>query len=205
MKRILHIISSVKGAQSFSNKLSDAILERLVHEYPESEIVTHNLTKTPFPHLEESHIAAFFTPVENHNDENKAAIRHSNQAIKEVQNADIIVIGVPLYNFGIPSTLKAWIDHIARSGITFTYALGYPEGLLVNKKVYLAIASGSIFSEGPMMGYDFSEPYLRTALGFLGMRDITAFRVEGIALPDTAATALPKALDSVLAFDFKYV
>ena len=102
-----------------------------------------------------------------------------------------------MYNFGIPSTLKAWIDHIVRAGVTFRYSDGFPEGLIKNKKVYLAISSGGVYSEGPMKSYDFTEPYLRTALGFIGLTDITVFRVEGTFVPGVKETALPKAIDSV--------
>jgi FMN-dependent NADH-azoreductase len=117
-------------------------------------------------------------------------------------NADIIVIGVPLYNFGIPSTLKSWIDHIARSGITFSYGDGTPRGLVSNKKVYLAFAAGGVYSDGPMKSYDFAEPYLRQTLGFLGMTDITTFRVEGIGVPQLKDSAFPKAASTVHAYAF---
>jgi FMN-dependent NADH-azoreductase len=197
MKKILNIVSSVKGEDSFSIKLSNVVIEKLLSVYPGSSINTHDLTKNPFPHLEESHFTAFYTPEELRTEEHKEAIQNSDQAIKELMEADIIVIGVPLYNFGIPSTLKAWIDHIVRAGVTFSYANGFPEGLVVNKDVYLAIASGGVYSDGPMKGYDFTEPYLRTVLGFIGMKDITTFRVEGTVVPGVKETAWSKAVDSV--------
>ena len=202
MKKILNIVTSVKGQESFSNKLSNAVLEKLSAIYPDSSIQTRNLAAHPFPHLEESHVTSFFTPEEMRTPENHAALQHSDAAISEIMDADIIVICVPVYNFGIPSTLKAWIDHIARAGVTFSYEKGYPEGLVVNKKVYLAIASGAVFSEGPMKGYDFTEPYLRGVLGFLGMTDITAFRIEGTKMAETAETAWPKAVAAVNEFAF---
>lgn len=202
MKKILNIVSSVKGKDSFSIKLSNAILEKLLTIYPGSNIHTHDLTENPFPHLEESHFAAFYTPEEKRTKDHKEAIVHSDGAIKEIMGADIIVIGVPLYNFGIPSTLKAWVDHIVRAGATFSYSNGFPEGLVINKKVYLAIASGGVYSDGPMKSYDFTEPFLRTALGFIGMTDITAFRVEGTFVPEFKETALPKALGMVNEFAF---
>jgi FMN-dependent NADH-azoreductase len=198
MKKILNIVSSVKGEDSFSNKLSNVLLEKLLSVYPGSIVHTRDLTKNPFPHLEETHFAAFYTPEEARTEEHKEAIQHSDQAIKEIMEADIIIIGVPLYNFGIPSTLKAWIDHIARAGVTFSHTdNGLPEGLVINKKVYLAIASGGVYSEGPMKSYDFTEPYLRTALGFIGLTDIKVFRIEGTFVSGVKETAWPKALDSV--------
>ncbi|ARS39955.1 FMN-dependent NADH-azoreductase [Sphingobacteriaceae bacterium GW460-11-11-14-LB5] len=196
--KILHLISSPRGEASFSIKLGNAIVEKLQAANPGSSLITHNLTDTPFPHLEEVHINSFFTPVENHTSEFAEAIKHSNEAIAELKNADAIVIGAPLYNFGIPSTLKSWIDHIARAGQTFSYSEKGPEGLVKNKKVYLAISSGGVYSEGPMKAYDFTESYLRSVLGFMGMVDITAIRAEGLSMPNLKDEALDKAVESIV-------
>jgi len=202
MKKILGISSSVKGQASFSIQLSNAIIEKITSTYPGSQVKQHDLTKTPFPHLEETHLGAFFTPIEAQTVEQKKAIKHSNEAIAELMEADIIVIGVPMYNFTITSTLKAWIDHVVRAGITFSYATGVPIGLVNNKKVYLAIASGGIYTEGPMQDYDFTEPYLRKVLGFIGLTDITAFRIEGVVMPESKDKAVQKAMDAVNGFAF---
>ncbi|KIA87700.1 FMN-dependent NADH-azoreductase [Flavobacterium sp. AED] len=202
MKKILNITSSAKGENSFSSKLSTAIVEKLQTQYPDSSLQTLDLGKNPLPHLDEVHLTAFFTPENLQTDDDKETIKVSNEAIKETMEADIIVISVPLYNFGIPSTLKSWIDHIARAGITFTYSENGPEGLIKNKKIYLAIASGGIYSEGPMKPFDFTEAYLRAVLGFLGMTDITVFRVEGTVIPEIKDTAVTKALGIVTEFVF---
>jgi FMN-dependent NADH-azoreductase len=202
MKKILNITSSAKGENSFSGKLSTAIVEKLQTKYPDSSLQTLNLGKNPLPHLDEVHLAAFFTPENLQTEDDKEVIKISSEAIKETMEADIIVISVPLYNFGIPSTLKSWIDHIARAGITFTYTENGPEGLIKNKKVYLAIASGGIYSEGPMKPFDFTEVYLRAVLGFLGMTDITVFRVEGTVIPEIKDMAVTKALEIVGEFSF---
>jgi len=198
MKKILHIISSPRGAASMSIKLGNAIIEKIHETHPGATVNEHNLTRKLFPHLEEAHLAAFFTPAENRSADNVEAIRHSDEAIAKLQNADIIVIDVPFYNFGIPSTLKAWIDHIARAGVTFKYGENGPEGLIKGKKVYLAIASGGIYSEGPMKAYDFAAPYLKSVLGFLGMTDVSVFRVEGVSMPVVQDTALEKGIESIL-------
>ena len=197
MKKILHVISSPRGANSFSIKLGNAIVEKIKTTYPESTVKEFNLVNHQFPHLEEAHLNAFFTPAENRTPENLAAVKHSDDAIKDLQDADIIVIGAPLYNFQIHSTLKAWIDHIARSGITFKYGENGPEGLIKGKKVYIAIASGGVYSEGPMQSYDFIAPYLKGVLGFLGMTDISIFRVEGSSMPGMAEAALEKGINSI--------
>ncbi|WDO11472.1 FMN-dependent NADH-azoreductase [Flavobacterium sp. WW92] len=198
MKKILHIISSPRGDASMSIKLGNAIIEKLQAAYPDSQVKEHDLLKDRFPHLDEMHIASFFTPEENRSAQNKEAIRPSDEAIQEITDADIIVIGTPLFNFGIPSSLKAWIDHIARAGVTFKYDENGPEGLVKGKKVYVAMASGGIYSDGPMASYDFAVPYLRSALGFLGMNDITVYRVEGTMIPTIQDTALEKAVDGIL-------
>lgn len=197
MKKILNIVSSQGGGNSFSVRLSDAIIDKLQSAYPGSTIHTRDLAKKPFPHLEESHITSFFTPEEYRTEENKTAIRHSDQAVKEVMDSDIIVIGTPMYNFSIPSNLKSWIDHIVRQGITFTFTETGSEGLVKDKKVYLSIATGGIYSEGPMKNYDFTESYLRTILGFIGLIDVSVIRVEGTAIPEVKETALQKAIDSI--------
>ena len=198
MKKILNIVTSINGNNSFSIKLSESILEKLQTTYPGSEITTRDLAHHPFPHLEESFLTALFSPEEGRTPEHKAAIEHSDEAIKELLDADIIVIGVPVYNFGIPSTLKSWIDHIVRAGKTFSYSTqGFPEGLVRNKKVYLAIASGGVFSEGPYKAFDFVEPYLKLSLGFIGMKDVVVFRVEGTRMAEAKDTAWTKASDKV--------
>ena len=200
--KILHLITSARGAESESLKLGNAIVEKIQSTHPNSVLKTHNLTKTLFPHLEETHLASFFTPPENMSPELSEAVKHSDNAIQELFDADTIVIDTPMYNFGIPSTLKAWIDHISRAGKTFKYSANGPEGLLKNKKIYLAIASGSVFSEGAYKPYDFTEPYLRAIFGFLGITDISVFRVEGVAIPELKDNALPKALKAVADFKF---
>lgn len=197
MKKILHIISSPRGAASFSIKLGNAIVEKIQDHYPDSTLKETNLVSKKFPHLEEAQLASFFTPAESRTPENLAAIKHSEEAIQEIMDADVIVLGAPLYNFSIHSSLKAWIDHIARAGITFKYGENGPQGLIKNKKVYLALSSGGIYSDGPMKSFDFAEPYLKSVLGFLGMTDVTSVRVEGTSIPGLQDTALQKGIDSI--------
>ncbi|RYE59613.1 MAG: FMN-dependent NADH-azoreductase [Sphingobacteriales bacterium] len=198
MKKILHLISSPRGENSFSIKLGNAVVAKILQEYPGSTVNEINLVTKQFPHLEEAHLQAFYTPLENRTPENAAAIKHSDDSIAQLMDADIVVIGAPLYNFGIHSSLKAWIDHIARAGITFKYDEHGPEGLVKNKKVYVAVAAGAIYSEGPYKSFDFVEPYLRAVLGFLGMNNLTVFRIEGTNIPGIKEGALEKGLNSIL-------
>lgn len=194
---ILHVISSPRKAASYSIQLGNALVEELQAANPGSTVTVRDLTNKPFPHLEEAHLQSFFTPAESRTPEQQEAVRHSDDAIAELMAADVLVIGAPLYNFGIPSTLKAWIDHIARAGVTFRYTEKGPEGLVKGKKVYLAVASGGVYSEGPSASYDFVVPYLKTVLGFLGMTDVEVARVEGTSVPELKDGAMEKALASV--------
>ena len=193
---ILHVISSPRGAASFSIKLGNGLIEQLQAAYPSSTVTVRDLATQPFPQLEEAKLQSFLTPAEHRTTAQQEAVRHSDEAIAELLAADTLVIGAPLYNFGIASTLKAWIDHLCRAGITFRYTGAGPEGLVKGKKVYVALSSGGVYSTGPMMSYDFVAPYLQTVLGFLGMTDVTVVRVEGTSLPGVQDTALEKALAS---------
>ena len=195
MKKILHIISSPRGEVSYSIRLGRSIIEKLSAAYPDNIVKENILVNKQFPHLEEAQITSFFTPPENRTLQNREALQHSDEAIQEIMEADILVIGAPMYNFSIPSTLKAWIDHIMRAGITFKYDEKGPKGLVEGKKVYLAIASGGIYTEGPMKSFDFISSYLQSVLGFIGLTDITIVRAEGTSMPDTKDLAIEAAID----------
>lgn len=196
--KILHLISSSRGGASNSLQLGNAIVEKLTAVHAGSTVITHDLTATPFPHLEEVHLQSFFTPAEARTPELTAAVQHSDEAIAELKAADILVIGVPMYNFSIPSALKSWIDHIARAGQTFSYSEKGPEGLVKGKKVYLAVATGGVYSEGMMKGFDFTAPYLQSVLGFMGMTDVTVIRAEGLNMPGLKEQALEKAIAGIV-------
>ncbi len=201
MKKILHIISSPKGENSFSIKLGNAIIDKILAANPGSTVKVNDLSKHPFPHLEEATLAAFYTPVTAQTPESKKALQNSDQAIAEIMEADMIVIGAPLWNFGIPSVLKAWIDHIARANVTFKYSEAGAEGLIKNKIVYIAMASGAIYSSGAYQPFDFVPSYLKSVLGFLGMTNLTVFRVEGSAFPGQAEIALQRGIDNISLVD----
>jgi len=198
MSKILNIISSPRGEASNSIKLANAIIDKLKEQDSAAAVETKDLTKSPFPHLEEAHLNAFFTPIEQHTEANKEAIKHSNDAIRQIMEADVLVIGAPMYNFSIPSVLKSWFDHIARAGITFKYTSEGPVGLLTGKKAYIAVTTGGVYTSGPAAAYDFVTPYVKTILGFIGITDVTIVTAEGFAVPDLQATALDKAIDSIV-------
>ena len=197
MKKILHVISSPRGEASYSIKLGNAIVEQIKKAHPGSIVKENNLVNMQFPHLEEAHITSFYTPPEARSPESEIAVKHSDEAIKEVLDADIIVIGAPMYNFSIHSTLKAWFDHIVRAGVTFRYDENGANGLIKNKKVYIAETTGGIYTEGPMQDHDFVAPYLKTILGHIGLTDVTFFRVEGTSIPGIQDEALAKGINSI--------
>jgi FMN-dependent NADH-azoreductase len=151
------------------------------------------------PHLDGETYVAMGTPSGDHDSRQQAAVALSDTLIAELEAADTIVLAVPMYNFSIPSTLKAWIDHVARRGRTFKYTEKGPEGLLKGKKVVVLTARGGVYSNGaPAAVYDFQEPYIRTVLGFLGLTDVTFVHFEGIGMgPDAAAANREKAIATI--------
>lgn len=197
MKHILHIISSIQGKESYSIKLGKTIVEKIQDKYPDSTVEELNLVDIKIPHLNPEVLRTFFIPEDQLTKEDKESVRLSDQVVKQLLAADIIVIGAPLYNFTIPSSLKAWIDHITRAGITFGYGENGPIGLVTGKKVYVAMSSGGIYSEGPGKANDFVVPYLNAFLGFLGMTALTAFRAEGLKVPGIKENAFKKAIESI--------
>jgi FMN-dependent NADH-azoreductase len=198
MKNILHLKSSLQGAASYSIKLGHAIVEKIQEKYPASTLDELNVVDSAIPHLSPNTLRALFTPVEQQTEEEKKGNYLSDKLVKQLLAADIIVIGAPLINFTIHTSLKAWIDHITRPGITFGYGEdGRPIGMVTGKKVYIAMSSGGVYSEGPGKANDFVAPYLTAFLGFLGMTDSTVFRAEGLKVPGLKEFAMEKAIDSI--------
>ena len=196
MKNILHIITSPRGSESVSIQLGNAIVTQLTETFPGSNVTTLNLATNPLPHLDEATITALRTPADQQTTMQKEALKASDAAIAQLFDADILVIGVPLYNFGVPSNLKSWLDHIIRAGKTFSYTAEGPKGFVEGKKVYMAFSSGAIYADGPYKDFDFATPYVTTALGWIGITDVTAVRAEGLGIPGVKETALEKALEA---------
>jgi FMN-dependent NADH-azoreductase len=193
MAKVLHIDSSVRHTGSLTRQLGTEFIAKLQAADPSTTVVTRDLANTPVPHLTEEMIGAYFTPAEQRNAQQAATIKTSDTLVDEVLAADTIVIGAPMYNFSITSGLKAWIDHVARAGRTFKYGANGAEGLVTGKKVYVVVATGAAYSEGPYAAYDYTTTYLRAVLGFLGMTDVTFIVAEGVALGEEAvATAIAK-------------
>ena len=191
MSKILHINSSVRANGSISRQLTGEFVSGLTKVG--DTVVERDLAAQPVPHLTEQMMGSFFTPAEARNADQAHAIKVSDALVAEVQAADVIVIGAPMYNFSVASTLKAWIDHIARAGVTFKYTDTGPVGLLTGKKVYVFTSRGGVYSTGPGAAMDFHETYLRGVLGFLGLTDVTFIHSEGLAGGDDAVS---KAIDA---------
>ncbi|GAE84946.1 FMN-dependent NADH-azoreductase [Bacteroides reticulotermitis] len=154
------------------------------------------MVQDPLPHFGLRHIKSFTTPQGEHSAELATIYQLAEETLDKLFAADIIVIGVPMYNLGIPSTLKTWIDNVTRAGRTFRYTEKGPEGLVKGKKAYLAIATGSIFSDDQLRSpLDFTEPYLRAALDLIGITDVTTFRVEDLCISGIKKNALNKTVE----------
>ncbi|MPS63300.1 MAG: FMN-dependent NADH-azoreductase [Chryseobacterium sp.] len=197
MKNILHIISSPRVEISASRKLGNAVVKRIQEKYPDAVVKERDLTKHLVPVLEEKHINTFFSPAESHSPEQAEINEYSTGLISELQEADIIVIDSPMYNFSVPTTLKAYFDFTSRAGYTFKYDETGPKGLLNDKKLYIAFTSGNIYSEGPYQIYDSNVPYIKNVFGFYGVTDVSVFRAEGLAIPGIMETSLEKAIDNI--------
>lgn len=193
MSTILHVSSSARTTESISRQLTSEFVARLQKPQPGSKLIERDVAMQPLPHLSEAVLGAFFTPAAQRTSRQATDAHLSELLIAEVMAADIIVIGAPMYNFSISSSLKAWIDHIARAGLTFKYGATGPVGLVTGKRVFVFTARGGVYSEGPASVMDYHETYLRAVLGFLGMSDVTFIHSEGLAKgADAVALALSK-------------
>lgn len=182
MTRFLAISSSPNPAQSHTKGLIDQFIKDWSISDPSMEVTHRDIGSQPPVHLDGATIGAFYTPLEELTDAQKPLLAYSDQVIEELEQADIILIGVPMHNFGIPSTLKAWIDHVARVGKTFSYTDKGPVGLLTNKKVIVLGARGGNYSPtSHLANMDHQTPFLKTALNFVGLNDISFIYAEGVA------------------------
>jgi FMN-dependent NADH-azoreductase len=182
MKNILLIQSSPRGSESYSQRVADSIVNEIKDRNPSTTITFRDLAQYPLPHVGPAFVSALSAKPEELTAAQSEALALSDALIGELVTADFIVLAVPMHNLGIPSTLKAWIDHVVRAGRTFSYSQGKPEGLLKGKRLILVLASGGVYSDGSAKQLDFQEPYLRAVLGLIGLTDIEVVRVEGVAI-----------------------
>jgi FMN-dependent NADH-azoreductase len=180
---ILQVNSSARafsnGSGSFSTRLANELVQGLREAQPDATLTLRDLTAAPHPALDETTLQALFTPAEARTPEQAARVAQDDALIAELQAADVVVLGVPMYNFGVPSQLKNWIDAIARARVTFRYTEKGPEGLLTGKTVYAVLTRGGVHRDQPS---DTVVPYIKTTLGFLGMTDVRFVYAEGLGL-----------------------
>jgi FMN-dependent NADH-azoreductase len=178
---ILQINTSLFSDHGVSSRLSDRLVARLVAADPATTVVKRDLGREPLPHLGSDTLAALSTAPEARTPEQAASVAAADAAIAELVAADVLVVAAPMYNFAVPTQLKAWFDRVARAGTTFRYTAEGPQGLLTGKKAVVVTTRGGIHRDRPTDGV---TPWVRTMLGFLGITDVEVIYAEGLALGD---------------------
>jgi FMN-dependent NADH-azoreductase len=189
---------------SVSRELGREFVATWKAAHPDGEVIYRDLASTTPSPIDQAWIGAVYTPENQRTSEQKALLASSEALIQELETADEIVIGVPMHNFSIPSSLKLWIDQVVRAGRTFSYGADGPKGLLKNKKTTLLVASGGVYSpESPAAALNFVDPYMKTVLGFIGITDVQILSVGGVAQLMSGAidrgTLLAPALEQIRA------
>jgi len=181
MKTILQTNASISAASGESTKLADLYVKGLLAAQPQAQLTVRDLAKEPVPHLDAVRFGAFLAKAESRSEEQKAIVAYSDALIEELRRADTLVIGLPMYNFGIPSQLKAWFDHVARAGVTFKYTAAGAVGLLTGKKAVVISTRGGRYAG---TAGDHEMPFVRQFLGFLGITDVDVVVAEGLAISE---------------------
>jgi FMN-dependent NADH-azoreductase len=178
MKTLLKVQTGLFGEQSQSTQLADRFIAHWLRQNPAGRVVTRDVAANLVPHLTAERVLAFGSKPESRTDEQQAVLDYSDALIAELNEADVIVFAVPMYNFSVPSTLRAYFDHVARAGVTFRYTATGPQGLIQGKQVYVFIARGGFYSEAN----DTQTAYLKQFLGFIGLTDAQFIYAEGLAI-----------------------
>jgi len=195
MTTLLKINASLFSTQGQSSQLAERFVAARLAATPGLKVISRDLGAEPVPHLDAARFLSFLAKPEERSAEQQAVVAYSDALIEELRQADEIVIGLPMYNFGVPSTLKAWFDHIARAGVTFRYTATGPEGLLTGKKVTLFAARGGLYAGTPK---DSQTTYVRDFLAFIGITDVEFVYAEGLNMGDESkAAALTAAHDKL--------
>jgi FMN-dependent NADH-azoreductase len=183
MKTILQLNASILSGNGQSSRLADEFVAAL---RTDESLIVRDLARDPVPHLDAERFGAFTTAKEKRTAQQEQVVAYSDKLIGELKEADVIVLGLPMYNFGVPSMLKAYFDHVARAGVTFSYTATGPVGLLTGKKVYVLATRGGIYAGTPR---DTQTAYVRDFLAFLGITDIEFVYAEGLAISETSRDA----------------
>lgn len=199
-RKILCLTSSPRRDTAYSNLVAARVLKQLALVHPDALVVVRNLARNPLPHVDEDFVVATRSLAGPRTERQRALLERSDSLVDELLAADTIVIAAAMVNFTVPSTLKAWIDHVVRPGRTFRYTEAGSEGLLKGQRAILVLARGDIYAKGRMMLFEHQESYLRAILNFLGISDIRTILVEGVALgPEAAELALGRAMQRAAA------
>ena len=198
MTTLLQIKASISHDQGLSSRLANNFVAAYRKGHPDAKVLVREVASAePVPHLNGERFGAFIAKPEERSDAQHAVVAYSDALIEELKRADIIVIGLPMYNFGVPSQLKAYFDHIARAGVTFKYTATGPVGLLTGKKVYVFAARGGLYAGTTL---DTQTGYVRDFLAFLGMKDVQFVYAEGLAVsPESREAGLAKAAAEIAA------
>ena len=196
MTTLLKINASLFSTQGQSSQLAERFVAARQAATPDLKVVSRDLAAEPVPHLDAARFLSFLAKPEERSAEQQAVVAYSDALIEEMRQADEIVIGLPMYNFGVPSTLKAWFDHIARAGVTFRYTATGPEGLLTGKKVTVFAARGGLYAGTPK---DSQTTYVRDFLGFIGITDVEFVYAEGLNMGEESKSAALAAAHGKLA------
>jgi FMN-dependent NADH-azoreductase len=183
MKTLLQIKSSIFSDGGQSSRLAERFVAAWRVANPDGQLIVRDLAREPVPHLDAGRFGAFLAKPGERTSEQHATIGYSDALIDELKRADVIALGLPMYNFGVPSTLKAYFDHVARAGVTFRYTEQGPVGLLTGKQVYVFAARGGLYAGTPR---DTQTQYIRDFLSFLGMNDIEFVYAEGLAISEAS-------------------
>lgn len=194
--KILHIDSATTGADSVTREVSAAIVAHLTTKYPDAEVTRLDLVATPIPHLDEVSTGALRRPTAAKTPEMEAATESELASLRQFMDADVAVIGAPMYNFSIPSGLKAWIDRLGVPGVSFSYSEAGPKGLAGNTRVIIASSQGGMYTDGDAAEHQ--ESLLKAFLGFIGVTDITIIRADKIGFgPEARAASIAAAKEQV--------
>ena len=179
MSNVLIIESSARQQGSFSRQLTRQFISQWQVARPADQVTVRDLALNPVPHLDANLLGGWMKPEAQRSADEQASLQRSDELTDEVLGADVLVLAAPMYNFAIPSTLKAWLDHVLRAGVTFKYTETGPQGLLTGKKAYVLTARGGLYAGSTS---DHQEPYLRQVLAFIGIHDVTFIHAEGLNL-----------------------
>jgi FMN-dependent NADH-azoreductase len=179
MATLLHVKTSLFGENGQSAQLAKSFVDKWMAENPEAVVIERDLAKDPVPHLDAYRVTALNTPVDSRDAEQNSVVDYADTLLAEVKAADTLVIGLPMYNFNIPSQLKSWFDHLARAGVTFQYTEQGPVGMIEDKPVYLVATRGGLYAE---QGQDFQVDFVKQFLAFIGLKDTRLVLAEGLAI-----------------------